>query len=108
MDYLKESDLNINYSHWKSELKEKFFLFPLLSLYKKLQGIQLKSNSQITRIDFELEEKESFLLFKDLINGKTFKLDLSELSDNKISFSGQSDIKEYWIRQPIEKASDWL
>ncbi len=108
MDYFKESDLDINYSHWKSELKEKFFLFPPLSLNRKLQGIQSKSNSQMTRIDFELEEKESDLIFKDLISGKTFKFDLSEITDNKISFSGESGLKEYWIRQPIEKASNWM
>lgn len=49
----------------------------------------------MTRIDFELVEKESDLIFKDLINGKTFKFDLTEIADDKILFSGESGLKEY-------------
>lgn len=108
MDYFNKSDLDINYSFWKSELKEKYFILPPLSLNNQLKGIQLKSNSQITRIDFELFEKDSDLIFRDLIGGKTFKFDLTRILDDKISFSGESDLKEYWIRQPIEKASNWM
>ena len=108
MDYFIKSDLDINYSYWKSELKPKFFIFPPLRPNCKLQGIQIKSNSHITRIDFELVVKESNLIFKDLISEKTFKLELKEIANDKISFSGKSDLKEYWIRQPIEEASKWI
>lgn len=106
MKYLINSDLDIVYSYWKSKSKNKFFLLPPLRLDCKLQGIQIKSNSVKTRFDFMLIDKQSVLMFKDLNSGSEYKFEL--MNNNKITLTGKSDLKEYWIKQPIEDASNWL
>lgn len=106
--HIDEYDLCITYSHWKSELKEKYMVFPPLSINQTLHGIQSKDGSSMSRIDFQLTEEGDDLIFKDLISGKRFKFELMDISEGKIYFSGESGLKEIWIRQPIDKTSVWM
>ena len=108
MDHLNNSDISITYSHWKEENFDKFFIFPPLQLNTKLYGIQLKKNSEITRIDFELIENEEKIIFQDLHSGKKFHIDFSEVFNGKLHFFGESGKKETWDRIPIEQASNWM
>ena len=85
MSYFKNTDLDMNYSHWQSNSKIKFFLLPPLAFDTKLQGVQSKSNSQQTRIDFILKKNKNEIIWQDLINGKTFKFELVKDSIDKLS-----------------------
>ncbi|TXN37737.1 hypothetical protein FVB32_05460 [Flagellimonas hymeniacidonis] len=104
----ENSDLDITYTHWKCEGKDKYFLFPPLSLNNKLLGVQSRNRVELSRIDFTLKEKADSLIFEDLHSGFRFMLDLSDVSIGKIHFSGHSGLKETWIRIPLEQTSVWM
>lgn len=107
--HFKNTDLEITYSHWKCEGKDKYMLFPpLTGLNVPLFGIQHHSNGKVFRMDFNLIEDKEKLIFHDIHSGKAYYFQLDEKDSNKLYFSGQSGLKETWIRQSMETLSDWL
>ncbi|RDK86978.1 hypothetical protein [Marinirhabdus gelatinilytica] len=109
IEHFKDTDLEITYSHWKSENKEKYFLFPPLThLNVPLQGIQINSSGKISRLDFNLIEDEDKIIFHDIHSGKAYYFELDKEDRNKCHFSGQSGLKETWTRQPMDTVSEWL
>jgi hypothetical protein len=104
MKNIEHTDLQINYSCWKDEKERQFILPPLIKSNINLRGIQIKLNSELTKMDFEIIESDR-LIFHDLYSGNKYNLDFSELSSGKIHFIGQSGLRKTWNRIPIKQSN---
>jgi hypothetical protein len=107
MEELKNTDLDIIYSHWKAASTKIHFLLPPLVKNQTIQGLQIKSKSNISRIDFKLMNDEGKLIFYDLITDRKFDLDLSNVDEGKIKFFKNDSFEDTWERLPLEDALKW-
>ena len=103
MKNIINTDLDITYSYWKDDKERQFILPPLVKSNIPLFGIHIKSKFELTRMDFEIIEKDN-LIFHDLFSGNKYGLDFSELNIGKIHFIGESGLRKTWNRITIEQS----
>lgn len=104
MKQLQNTDLDIIYSHWKAVSTKIRFLLPPLKENQTLQGLQIISKSNVSRIDFQLIENQEKITFYDLKNDNQFNLDLSNVEEGKIKFFRKDGFEDIWERLPLEEA----
>ena len=107
MKNLTNTDLTILYSYWKDDKERQFILPPLVISNVPLHGIQIKSNFELTRMDFKIIVDDN-LIFLELFSGNKYGLDFSELNKGKIHFIGESGLRNTWNRISIEQSDIYL
>lgn len=108
-EYFRNTDLNLTFSHWKSEFENKYIVFPpLTKLNSPLFGFHFTSKDTLNRMDFQLIEKNDKLIFHDIHSNNLYYFEIDENDKNKFYFTGENNERESWIRQPMKSTSEWL